>query len=176
MRKIGSHGARHIPVVSSPMRKCFFISEEICIALHRNPKAFGQNIIPRSWRFLRSVDVKLISFIAYSLSKIGVRLKPHVRIGYFVNGVQFIVPNRYMGIAVLPLKDFHQFHFDRIAASITNRTFRTRSYDEVVVILGSTLLNSAYNILSNVTGKPFIDSGDFAPKTLKLIDAHRPNL
>ena len=142
------------------MRKSFFISEVIGVTLHRQSKSLRKNIVSGSWSFFSSFNIKLISFIAYGFSKIRISLEPHFRVSDFVNGVKLVPPNRNVGIDVVTLKDVHQLHFDGVAASVTNRTFRTDCNDDVVIHLGCTLLNCTDNILSNVTGKPLINSRD----------------
>ena len=142
------------------MRKSFFISEVIGIALHRQPKSLCKDIVSGSWSFFSSFNIKLISFIAYSFSEIRISLEPHFRVSDFINGIKLIPPNGNMGIDVVTLKDVHQLHFDSVAASVTNRTFRADCNNDIVIHLGCTLLNSTDNVLSNVTGKPLINGCD----------------
>ena len=138
------------------MRQRFLVSKIISITLHRKTKSFSKNVISCSRSFFCSFYIQLVGFITYCLPKIRVCLEPHFRITNFVNGIQLIPPNGYMGIDVISLKYVHQLHFDCIAASITNSTLRADRNNDVVVYLRCTLFNSADNILSDVAGKPFV--------------------
>ena len=142
------------------MRKSFFVSEVIGVPLHRQSKSLCKNIVSGSWSFFSSFNIKLISFIAYGFSKIWISLEPHFRVSDFINGIKLVPPNRNVGIDVVAFKDVHQLHFDGVAASVTNRTFRADCNNDVVVHLGCALLNCADNILSNVSGKPLINGCD----------------
>src|SRR5687768_1473051 len=86
------------------------------------------------------------------------------------------MPDRNMRSFILSLKNRSKFHFDGIARSVSDRTLRADCNDQIVVHLRRALFNCTDNILSNVTRQPFVDSRHLWPKTLKLVDRHRPNL
>ena len=155
------------------MRECFLISKVISITLHRQTESFSENIVSCSRSFFSSFYIQLISFITHRLAKIRISLDPHFWITNFIDGIQFIPPDRHMRIDVITLEDVHQLHFDCIAASITNSTLRANSYNDVIVNFRSTLLDCTDNIFSNVARKPFVHSCNFDLQTLKLVDAHR---
>ena len=154
------------------MWKGFFVCEVISVAFHRKPKTLSQNIVSGSGSLFGSFNIELVGLVCYRLSEVGIGLKPHLGVGYLVNGIEFVPPNRYVGIVVVSLKDAHQLHFDCVAASVTNSTLRRGCDDEIVVNLGCTLFDGTYYILSNVSREPLINGSDFTSQTLKLIDAH----
>ena len=81
-----------------------------------------------------------------------------------------------MRVWIVALENAHELHFDGITGAVTNSTLRTGGDDQIVVHLGSTLLNSTDNILANVTGKPLVHSCDLASKTLQFVDRHGADL
>ena len=44
-------------------------------------------------RFLGSLNVALVSFIADRLAEIGIGFQPHFGVGDFVHGIQLVVPD-----------------------------------------------------------------------------------
>ena len=89
------------------MRYGFFISEVICIAFHRYTKSFSKNIISCRRSFLGSFYVQLIFLILVQRFYIGVSLYPHIRIGYFINGIEFVPPDRNMWIDIITFEYIH---------------------------------------------------------------------
>ena len=77
-----------------------------------------------------------------------------------------------MGVDVVTLEDVHQLHFDCVAASVSNSTFRADSQDKVIVEFRCTLLYRADDVLANVTREPLVDGGNLTSKALELVDAH----
>ena len=81
-----------------------------------------------------------------------------------------------MRVWIIPFENAHKLHFDGIAGAVTNSTLRTGGHDQIVVHLGSALLDSADNILANVAGEPLVYGCDLASKTLQLVDRHGADL
>ena len=158
------------------MRKGFFISKEICVTFHRDAKALRQNIVSSGWRFLCSFDVELVRFIANGLAEVRISLKPHVWVADFADVVELVIPNRDVRVDVFAFENIHQLHLNGIARTIADRTFRTDGHDQVIILLGSALLDGTNDILANIAGKPFVDRGNLGTQTLKLVDAHGPDL
>src|SRR5690606_10399654 len=155
------------------LRKGFLIRKEVCKTLHRNAKSLSKNIIPCRGSFLSTFDFLVIGIVRNGFAKVRVCFKPSRRVSYFFNAIELIIPNRNMWSVIITLKDVHKFHFDSIASTITNSTFRTHSDDHVVIKLGCTLLDSTNNILSNVARKPFVNRRHLRSETLKFIGRHR---
>ena len=158
------------------MRQCLFVGEVIGITLHRQSETLGKNIIPCGRRFLGAFHIKLISLVTYRLSDVRVCLHPHLRIADLVDRVELVPPDRNMRVWIIPFENAHKLHFDGIAGAVTNSTLRTGGHDQIVVHLGSALLDSADNILANVAGEPLVYGCDLASKTLQLVDRHGADL
>ena len=164
MRKISSYRTRHLPIFSFTMWKRFFICKVVCISFHWNSETLCQDIISGNRIIFSSFNVKLIGIIADCLSKIRIGFQPHCRISYFIDRIQLIPKNRSMWCFIFTFKNFHQFHFDCIAAPITNGTFRTDGDNKIIIVLSTTLLfrstlfQSTYDIFPYITRKPFVDS------------------
>ena len=50
-----------------------------------------------------------------------------------------------MRVWIIPLENAHKLHFDGVAGAVTNSTLRTGGNDQIVVHLGSALLDSTLN-------------------------------
>ena len=85
------------------------------------------------------------------------------------------MPDRDVRRVVLTAKDGREFHFDGIAAAVTDRTLGADGHNQVVVNLGGALLNRSNDVLSEVSGKPLVDGHNLSPQTLQLVDGHRPD-
>ena len=158
------------------MRQRLFVGEVIGVTLHRQSETLGKNIIPCGRCFLGAFHIKLISLVTYRLSDVRVRLHPHLRIADLVDRVKLVPPDRNMRVWIIPLENAHKLHFDGVTGAVTNSTLRTGGHDQIVVHLGSALLDSADNILANVAGEPLVYGCDLASKTLQLVDRHGADL
>ena len=80
-----------------------------------------------------------------------------------------------MRVDVLPFQNVHQLHLNGVATTIADGTFRTGSYNQVVLILRCTLFECTDGVFSNVTTQPFVNSSHTVPSALQLVNGHRAN-
>ena len=87
-----------------------------------------------------------------------------------------------MRVDIIAFQYLHKLHFDCVAAAISYSTLGARSNDEIVVVIGSTLLltsrllNSTDGIFPDVSRKPLIHRSTLHAQALKFIDHHWPDL
>src|SRR3954452_8040033 len=104
------------------MNQRFLVREEVCVTLHRNAEALGENVIARSRSFLGPFDVQLVSFVGDGLPQVWISLQPHSWIIDFLQLIQLVMPDRDVGSVVLTLEDVLELHFDRVAGTVSDVT------------------------------------------------------
>ena len=152
------------------MRKRFLVGEEVGVTFHWDAETLGENIVSCGGSLLGAFDVKLIGLIGNRLSKIRIRLDPHVRISDFLGIVKPIIEYGDMRIDVFPFENVHQLHLDGVADRISDRSLGRGGHDEIIVKLRSTLFDGADHILTNIAGQPFVNGRYLGTKTLELVD------
>ena len=150
------------------MGKRFLIGEIVGVAFHREAEPFRQHIVSCRWSSLSSVYIFLIGIVEYGLSNIGISLRPHVRVGNLIHGVQLIPPDRYLRHRPAnTLKDVHQLHFDSVSRSVSDSAFGACGNDQIIIQLGCTLFDSANDVFSGIgRGKPLIYGGHLTAQSL----------
>src|SRR5215216_907327 len=73
---------------------------------------------------------------------------------------------------VIAFEYVRKFHFDRVAGTVTDCTFRTNCYDQEVVKLRRSLFDCADDIFSKIAGQPFVNRRHLRSKTLQLVNGH----
>ena len=133
------------------MRESLLVGEEVGVSLERNTEALGQDVIARVRNVLRPLDVSLISVIGHRDANIGLRLRPHVRVGNLLDIVKTVVEDARVRVVILAAENLQKLHLDVVPRHVPDRSLRGDSKDQVVIDLGCSLLKSTDDILSNVT-------------------------
>jgi len=123
----------------------------------------------------RPLDVALICLVGYRDSDIRLRLDPHFGVGYFLNIVQSIVPDRRMWIVELSFENLEKLELHRVSGRVSNSSFGRNGKDKVILDLRGALLDGTDNILPDIARQPLVDRIHLGAKSLKLVDCHWTN-
>src|SRR5688572_683428 len=99
----------------------------------------------------------MVDIVGDCQPKIGTSLDPSFWIVHFLDVIESVVPDRNVWSLVITLEDGCQFHFDSVARTVSNCTFRADRYDQKVLKFGGALLYSTNDVFSGVARQPFVD-------------------